>query len=66
MNCACAGEFELLSQPVGVPLVAFRLKPRMDEAGEGQLVQRVVSGPHQNSSSAAKPYMDRCLGTSSV
>jgi hypothetical protein len=29
-----AGEFELLSESVGVPLVAFRLKPRINEDGE--------------------------------
>jgi glutamate/tyrosine decarboxylase-like PLP-dependent enzyme len=37
-----AGEFELLSQPVGVPLVAFRLKPRTDEDGKDMLQQLLV------------------------
>lgn len=37
-----AGEFELLSQPVGVPLVAFRLKPRTDEDGEDTVQQLLV------------------------
>jgi hypothetical protein len=31
-----AGEFEVLSKPVGVPLVAFRLKQKTDEDGEQQ------------------------------
>jgi glutamate/tyrosine decarboxylase-like PLP-dependent enzyme len=31
-----SGEFELLSKPVGVPLVAFRLKQKTDEDGEQQ------------------------------
>jgi len=29
-----AGEFELLSKSVGVPLVAFRLRPRLNEDGK--------------------------------
>jgi hypothetical protein len=29
-----SGEFELLSKPTGVPLVAFRLKKKTDEDGE--------------------------------
>lgn len=39
----CTGEFELLSKSVGVPLVAFRLKPRVDENGEAR-AQLVMMG----------------------
>jgi hypothetical protein len=33
----CLGEFEILSKPIGVPLVAFRLKKRTLSNGEMML-----------------------------
>lgn len=42
-----AGEFELLSKAVGVPLVAFRLKPRLNEHGKEQHAALTKHTVHQ-------------------